>query len=74
MIVNNTNYRAIGKWLYNNWEYVDKATSYNQLANLVNTKIANESIPNVNPQIKLQVATLSTIIYAVQGVKDVNNK
>ncbi len=71
MIVNQTNYRAIARYLAKNWSYVEKASSYNQLTSLINSKIREEKIANVNPQLKLQIATVSTIVYALQGAIDV---
>jgi len=70
MLVNKTNYRAIAAWLHSNPGYITKASSFNQLATMLNARIKDGAIPNVSQQIKLQAATLSTIIYALEGVKD----
>ena len=71
MIVNNTNYRAIAKWLTENRDYIAKAQSFKQLTNLINTKIQNEEIEGASPQLRLQGATVSTIVYAIEGAIDV---
>ena len=70
MNINKTNYRAIAAYLAGNWHLVQKASSFNQLTATVNTYIKDNRIPGCHDQIKLQLGTLNTIVYALQGAMD----
>ncbi len=70
MNINKTNYRAIAAYLAGNWHLVQKASSFNQLTATVNKYIKDDKIPGCHDQIKLQLGTLNTIVYALQGAMD----